>query len=124
MSLISQITTWPNISVILTLLLAWQWHRQHAKEQSIRYNLLGLRRAAYRFNGLTDAQSIQHKTDDLTDWIDATLATLDVRMPYKIKLQEVTESIIVKFRRESKRTLANLPNELSEESIRLMEQNK
>ena len=110
--LINQITTSPITSAILTLLLIFQWYRQYAKEQSIKNSLFSLRRMLGRTIGATEAEITTQKAHDLIDVLDATLATLDTRMPFIKRLRETLNTIEARFCKESLEELKRLPNEV------------
>lgn len=112
LEIITQIINSPIINVVLTLLIVFQWYKQHAKEQSIKNNLFSIRRMIDRTLKADSLQTITQKSADLIDIIDSTLATLDARTPFKKRLLEVLHIIAMRFRKESLRDLERLPNEV------------
>jgi len=100
---IEGIVSSPITNVILTLLLLFQWYRADAKEQSVKNNLLGIRRMLSRLP--------KWKAYHLTDALDATLATLDTRLPFVVRLHEVLDGIKKRFRSESEKVIELVPNE-------------
>lgn len=87
-----------TFNIILTLLIIFQWYKQHAKEQSIKNNLFAIRRTLEPV--LNPEATIE--------FIDATLASLGSRRPFIEKLKETQEYIKCKFVVESKKKIAEL----------------
>lgn len=112
----NQIISSPITNVVLTLFLVFQWYKQHAKEQSVKYNLFSIRRMISRIPEITDTHNIKQKADDLVDALDATLATLGARNPFTKRMQEIVNAIEKRFYKESVEELKRLPNEI-EKSI-------
>ncbi len=112
MNIFTEIITSPIISTILTLLIIFQWFRQQAKEQSVKHNLFAMRRTLIRFQEVSDSVVVSQKATDLSDWLDATLATLGARFPFVRRLDEVMDMIKSRFSSESEDDLKHLPNEI------------
>lgn len=91
-----------TINIVLTLLLLFQWHKMHAKEQSIKFSLFAIRRILGRRNPTAE---------DIIEQLDAVLATLDARRPFVQRTNEVFNTIRTRFDIESQKELKNLPNE-------------
>lgn len=98
-------------SIILALLLLFQWYSQHAKEQSIKNYLFSIKRMVARIEGLNSVEVMKEKARDLIDTIDATLATVGARHPFLIKVEEVLKKIRERFESEEKKDLESLPRE-------------
>lgn len=80
-----------TISIILSLLFVFQWYKQRAKEQSVKLNLLGVRRILNR----------TANTDAATEALDATLASLGTRGPFVRLLHHTQDMILRRLQRES-----------------------
>ncbi len=113
--MINQIVTSPITNVILILLLFFQWDRQYAKEQSLKYILFSIRRMISRISEVPDSQMVKEKAPDLIDTLDACLATLGARSPFMNRMQETLSMIKDKFVKESSDEIKKLPSEISED---------
>ena len=84
------ILTSPVFNVVLTLLIIFQWLYQRAKEQAIKNNLFALRNiiTKKRFHRISS-----NEIDSLVEQIEAVLATLEARKPYKIAMKRLIEKI-------------------------------
>lgn len=127
--IITQITNFissPIISVVLSLLIVFQWYKQHTKEQSIKNSLFSIRRMIDRTLGVNSLQAIAQKSTDLIDAIDSILATLGVRTPFRKRLLETLDMIAMRFRKESSKDLERLPNEtdIEEKKIKRIKNQK
>lgn len=109
--LISEIITSPVISVILTLLIIFQWYKQRAKEQSVKNNLLAIRRILSNSGTSEQTDSLQ-KTEDTINVLDATLATLGSRSPFVRRLNEVMTIIEKRFEIQAGADLTRTSNEI------------
>ena len=90
---ISKIASNPAVSLILSLLLFFQWDRQYAKEQSVKNNLLAMKR-------IIDAQNTP-ESKVLGEMLDATLATIGARSPFQKEGKRVLSFINEKFEKIS-----------------------
>ena len=104
----------PVTTTVLTLGLFFQWYKQSAKEQSVKNNLFSIRRAVDRITRNSDSSLVQAKAQDLIDSLDATLATLGMRKPFRDRFYDVSLVIKNKFKRIEKSGLECLPNEVDE----------
>lgn len=81
----------PIISVILSLLMFFQWYAGYAKEQSIKNNLLGIERTLSSYEKCSDNVVLK-------EFIYATLATIGSRPPFidavKEKLNYISQENI------------------------------
>jgi len=87
------------------------WDRQYAKEQSVKNNLIAMRRIIERIQELGNIEAVIHKSKDLVDNLDATLATLGARRPFEEIRQKVLDMVSKRIQNESEKTLESLPNE-------------
>ncbi len=108
---ITQIITSPIISVILTLLIVFQWYKQRAKEQSVKNNLLAIRRILSN-SGTSGQTDLMQKTEDIINVLDATLATLGSRSPFVRRLNEVVTIIEKHFEVQAEADLKRTSNEI------------
>ena len=98
-------------SIILTLLLFFQWYKQHAKEQSIKNNLLAVRRILNK--------TLNANTEAATEALDATLASLGARGPFIRLLHQTQDVILGRLKQESNRPIEeNVKNAQAERSNR------
>ncbi|MCX6731715.1 MAG: hypothetical protein NTX55_01880 [Candidatus Parcubacteria bacterium] len=110
MSVIIEIATSPVMTLVVTLLFFFQWYKQHAREQSIKYSLFSIRRILSRVLKLgTGLQNTN--AQDLIDYLDAILATLGARPSFIEKLREVVKNIKTKIKIESREKIESLPTE-------------
>lgn len=121
----------PTFGVVLTLLLIFQWYRQHAKEQAVKNILFAMRRKVLRsINKNSSTLEIQ-KAHDTVDDIDAILATLDSRKPFSKNLNQVVDMISKRNNLEKQKELLDLDINnfnldalpLSEKSVRSYKRN-
>lgn len=77
----------PTFGVVLSLLLIFQWHKQHAKDQAVKNSLFAMRRKVCR--NINDSNFSQQKSYDLIDDIDSVLATLGYRKPFQKQLNGI-----------------------------------
>ena len=88
---ISQVLNPSTINIILSLLLLFQWYNNHAKEQSVKNNLLGIRR-------VLDSDKKNSKNTTLKEFLDATLATIGARPPFIEDGKKMLDSVLKKNR--------------------------
>ena len=86
----------PTFGIVLTLLLIFQWYKQHAKDQAVKNSLFSMRRKVCRKVSEKSFRSEQDTAYDMVDDIDAILATLGSRKPFEKGLNKVINLI---FRR-------------------------
>lgn len=100
-----------TLNIVFTLLLIFQWYRQHSKEQSVKNSLYSLRRIISRSKS-SDSSIISQKADDLVDIIDAVLASVDGKPFFIMRVQEVINSVRRRFWLESNKNIETLPKEI------------
>src|SRR3989344_394272 len=98
----------PTFGVVLTLLLIFQWHRQHAKEQAVKNILFAMRRKVLRSINKNNSVVATEKAHDMVDDIDAILATLDSRKPFSKNLNQVVDMINKRNNLEKQKELLDL----------------
>lgn len=76
-----------TFGVILSLLLIFQWYKQHAKEQAVKNSLFAIRRKVER--RINNQNFTPETAYDMVDDIDAILATLGARKPFQETLGKV-----------------------------------
>lgn len=76
-----------TFGVILSLLIIFQWYKQHAKEQAVKNSLFAIRRKTER--RINDQNFTPETAYDMVDDIDAILATLGARKPFQETLGKV-----------------------------------
>lgn len=81
-----------TFGVILTILILVQWDRQHAKEQTVKNNLFAMRRKVERWKADKDIEP--GRAADVVEDIDAILATLGARGPFKKAMDFVIRRVI------------------------------
>jgi hypothetical protein len=74
-------------NIILSLLLLFQWYFGHAKEQSIKNNLLGIKR-------ILDSDKKNFENTSMKEFLDATLATIGARPPFIEDGKKILDSIL------------------------------
>ena len=99
-------------NVILTMLLVFQWDRSHAKEQSVKNNIFATRRMVAGLFGHNDGVVAQ-KAKDITENVDATLATLDARSPFIERLQYILNLVRRKNIEDAKKEVSVAENEIT-----------
>ncbi len=97
-------------NVILTMLLVFQWDRSHAKEQSVKNNIFAMRRMMAGLFGHNDGVVAQ-KAKDITENVDATLATLDARSPFIKRLKHVLSLVHRKNDADAEKEISIAENE-------------
>ena len=98
----------PTFGVVLTLLLIFQWYRQHAKEQAVKNILFAMRRKVIRSINKNSSTVETEKAHDMVDDIDAILATLDSRKPFSKNLDQVVDMITKRNNLEKQKELLDL----------------
>ncbi len=98
-------------NVVLSLLLLFQWWKQHAKEQSIKNGLFAVRRIIGRVS-LSHESEVASKAEDAVDTLDGVLATLDVRHPFSRQLERVLDFVQQKFQQETEKEMGEIPGEV------------
>lgn len=83
-----------TINIVLSLLLAFQWYKGHAKEQSVKNNLLGIKI-------VLDSEKKNNRNKALREFLDATLATIGARPPFVEKGKKTLQTIEKKFAKKS-----------------------
>ncbi|MEK7566708.1 MAG: hypothetical protein AAB527_01050 [Patescibacteria group bacterium] len=101
------ITTSPLTTTILTLLLFFQWHKQHAKEQSVKNSLFALHIIL----------SKKDPSSESLNFLDAVLATLDARPPFQEKISLAIRRIKKGFHEESVKDVEVLSQEAKNNEI-------
>ena len=122
----------PTFGVVLTLLLIFQWYRQHAKEQAVKNILFAMRRKVLRSINKNSSTIETEKAYDMVDDIDAILATLDSRKPFSKNLNQVIDMITERNNLDKQKELLdfNVNNlnldilSLSETPVKLMRSSK
>ena len=97
-------------NIILTLLLIFQWDRSHAKEQSVKNNVFATRRMVAGLLGHND-EVVAQKAKDITENIDATLATVDARSPFTERLKHVLSMVRRKNDADAEKEISIVGNE-------------
>lgn len=77
----------------------------------MKNNLFSVRRMVIRIEAISDISVLKEKAADLIDAIDATLATLEARLPFVERVREVVSSIRRRFGNDSKKAIEKLPYE-------------
>lgn len=98
----------PTFGVVLSLLLIFQWHKQHAKDQAVKNNLFAMRRKVLRSINKASSTVETEKAYDMVDDIDAILATLDSRKPFSKNLDQVVDMITKRNNLEKQKELLDL----------------
>jgi len=108
----------PTFGVVLSLLLIFQWYKQHAKDQAVKNSLFSMRRKICRnVNNNPESSNLYDMVDD----IDAVLATLGSRKPFQKKLNKILCLIGFRNNIEENDSLIELNPERSEITIPLTE---
>ena len=117
-ALIINILGSPTFGVVLSLLLLFQWYKQHAKEQAIKNALFAIRRKVYRGQSSGVSFSQNDRYLDLADDIDSILATLGARKPFRDAFERLSVGLCIREKIEEVQPLAALekPQLLSIES--------
>ncbi len=97
-------------NIILSLLLFIQWLWNRAKEQSVKNNIFASRRMISMLNEHADGVVVE-KAKDMTENIDATLATLGNRSPFKKRLRHITDFIYRRNKEEERSEIIMAKNE-------------
>jgi hypothetical protein len=84
----------PTFGVILSLLLVFQWYKQHAKEQAVKNSLFAHRRKFERTFLSSSNTNEQKRLSDTIDDVDAILATLGSRKPFQDKVEKMNEYLM------------------------------
>ncbi len=107
-----QFTIWEFVStvgnIILPLLLIFQWYKGYAKEQAIKNALFAAHRIIERIQDPNKNSAL--------DALDATLATLGARGPFRDGMKKCVDRALSLFKRESVKPILNLPPYSSENS--------
>ncbi len=93
-NILDVLLTSSTANIILTLLIIFQWVKQHAKEQSIKNNLFAIRRVVSRISDI--------RSSDVVDHLDAVLASLGAREPFSYAVKDKIKSILLDFKNDSK----------------------
>lgn len=88
-----QILSSTTFGIVLSLLLVFQWYKQHAKEQAVKNILFAIRRKVLRSINSKSSVVEKEKAHDMVDDIDAILATLDSRKPFSKNLNQLMDMI-------------------------------
>lgn len=83
----------PTFGVILSLLLVFQWHKGHAKEQAVKSVLFAMRRKVERHGNDRGSASELNKARDMVDDLDAVLATLGSRKPFRRAMEALLKRV-------------------------------
>lgn len=97
-------------NIILSLLLFIQWLWNRAKEQSVKNNIFASRRMISMLTEHTDGV-VAEKAKDMTENIDATLATLGVRSSFKERLKSICSLVLRRNWQERQKEIVLAKNE-------------
>lgn len=96
-------------NIILALFLFFQWFKNRAREESIKNNVFSARRMVA---GLMEHNNdVKQKAKDITEILDATLATLGARLPFKKWREIIIERIRQRNRKEEQLPITEEKNE-------------
>ena len=96
-------------SIILPLLILFQWYANRAKEDTIKNNLFAMRRMIDRMKGTVPI--LTNKADDLIDYLDGTLATLGVSNYFVARIEMIIKKIKMRNIEEARKELDILSTE-------------
>lgn len=105
--LLVQVISNPTTGVVLSLLLIFQWYNQYAKEQSVKNNLLAMKRI---IGFTTKEDTTISENTALEEILDATLATIGARPPFRDEGKKVLTSVVEKFKNVSIRKMKRAAN--------------
>lgn len=81
----------PTFGTILSLLLLFQWYKQHSKEQAVKNTLFAMRRKVERWRVEKDIEP--GRAADIMEDLDSVLATLGARGPFQKAMDIVTRKV-------------------------------
>lgn len=87
------------LNIILPLLASFQWYRNHSREQAAKYTIF----AARSMVEITDNPAKPH----ILAALDAVLATLNSRKPFKSAMEWSVKKIMRRFREAENIPLSN-----------------
>lgn len=90
----------PTFGVVLSLLLIFQWYKQHAKEQAVKNALFAMRRKVARRGNDQSFVYEPNRANDLVDDIDSVLQTLGSREPFGSALRDCYAAIFQRHDKE------------------------
>lgn len=96
------------INIILVFLLAFQWFWDRSREHAVKNNILAARRAVSRMSDPANAVAAT-----VLDIIDAALATIGARRPFKEWSRDVYSFLRQRLKKEKDEMLAPLPAALN-----------
>lgn len=98
----------PTFGIVLSLLLIFQWYKQHAKDQAVKNSLFAMRRKVLRSINNSSSAVEKGKAHDMIDDIDAILATLNSRKPFSKDLNQIVDMITKRNNLEKQKELIEL----------------